>query len=949
MISIYNRRVNKPQRNGEQGSSNNNSGGYVGNAVDLSNYWTKTETPNLDLIKIDDNGKVSIAIAADKLSTGRNIGLVGDVTGSTNFDGTSNKDISTNIKSIDSVGVEKLDNENTLVFKGNIVATGNVVAYGNTNTSVGSIIDNLPVASTTNLGIAQFSPTNFNVVDGIVSIKGESVGLNVEQLASYLDTNNYTTENWVLARHYLTSYTETDPTVPTHVKGITTVNISNWNTAYDNTDTINYKNSNDTYSRYGLEAVSASNTFAGVSSGYICTKDGSSYFKLRAGYADNAGKLNQVISLGDVIAKDLNTLPDSVEFSSLKFEQYNSSSTNTPTNANDGLVVTHRWSHDDYAIQIASDIDGTGFSYRSRNSVGTWSTWGELYSNKNSNKSDVDWSCNDLWVNGGLIRSSKISTGNNQVLNPSGEYIYIGNPSTKLRLESSDQPYLNIGGSNKVLYSAHNANSSAVDWTAKDLYTDGFIRVKPSYQIYWGDDSEKNFFFNNGTAFLFRPTTTYRFTIDDTGTKTTGTHNISKTGDGATLLQFSAERTWGFKQRSTGASTILSLEDMSGAKSFRIYDAITGTIGAYFTPSGGQSLFSEGVKRFETRTDGTKTTGNHEITGHIKPYEWFNVTNTRWNKPIITNSWSDTYYDYLLLGTGGNTGQSSSTIRISARTGIELNGSSSITGNLTATGKVISKEYDFDYGSRNTIAYQFYEGRGWGYNSTEDTVFYNAANGKIPFEVSPDLVSLKTTKVSGTTISTGDITVGGKSNGNDSPAIFLKTSSSSSYIARMEAAYNWATPFIISGYTGNTVLEQQNGSTYTNLYAANTKILTLSSTGGTLAGTLTATGDVTAYSDMRLKTKVKPLTNVLGNIDYLEAFYYTRKDTGNKELHIGTSAQAVQKLYPEFVNVGTDKNKTLSLDYGKLGATIAIQGLKEAKSRIEQLEREVKELRSKLQ
>jgi hypothetical protein len=31
---------------------------------------------------------------------------------------------------------------------------------------------------------------------------------------------------------YLTSFTETDPTVPSHVKAITTTNISNWNTAY---------------------------------------------------------------------------------------------------------------------------------------------------------------------------------------------------------------------------------------------------------------------------------------------------------------------------------------------------------------------------------------------------------------------------------------------------------------------------------------------------------------------------------------------------------------------------------------------------------------------------------------------------------------------------------------------------------------------------------------------
>jgi hypothetical protein len=37
-------------------------------------------------------------------------------------------------------------------------------------------------------------------------------------------------KNWT--PNYLTSFTETDPTVPAHVKAITTTNISNWNTAY---------------------------------------------------------------------------------------------------------------------------------------------------------------------------------------------------------------------------------------------------------------------------------------------------------------------------------------------------------------------------------------------------------------------------------------------------------------------------------------------------------------------------------------------------------------------------------------------------------------------------------------------------------------------------------------------------------------------------------------------
>jgi hypothetical protein len=50
-----------------------------------------------------------------------------------------------------------------------------------------------------------------------------------QQLLRY-NTGTSKWENWTA--NFLTSYTETDPTVPSHVKAITTTNISNWNTAY---------------------------------------------------------------------------------------------------------------------------------------------------------------------------------------------------------------------------------------------------------------------------------------------------------------------------------------------------------------------------------------------------------------------------------------------------------------------------------------------------------------------------------------------------------------------------------------------------------------------------------------------------------------------------------------------------------------------------------------------
>tara|TARA_R100000951_G_scaffold88751_1_gene76846 strand:+ start:6137 stop:15487 length:9351 start_codon:yes stop_codon:yes gene_type:complete len=46
------------------------------------------------------------------------------------------------------------------------------------------------------------------------------------------NNNNIATENFVTGQGYLTSFTETDPTVPSHVKLITTTKISNWDAAY---------------------------------------------------------------------------------------------------------------------------------------------------------------------------------------------------------------------------------------------------------------------------------------------------------------------------------------------------------------------------------------------------------------------------------------------------------------------------------------------------------------------------------------------------------------------------------------------------------------------------------------------------------------------------------------------------------------------------------------------
>lgn len=122
-------------------------------------------------------------------------------------------------------------------------------------------------------------------------------------------------------------------------------------------------------------------------------------------------------------------------------------------------------------------------------------------------------------------------------------------------------------------------------------------------------------------------------------------------------------------------------------------------------------------------------------------------------------------------------------------------------------------------------------------------------------------------------------------------------------------------------------------------------------------GSIIAEGDVTAYSDIRLKNRIESVNNVLDTIDTLDVFRYTWKDREDKSVHIGVSAQQVQNIYPEFVLTSSSEDGAdyLTVNYAALATCVAIQGIKElAKKgderdkRIAALEEEVISLKEQL-
>ena len=85
-----------------------------------------------------------------------------------------------------------------------------------------------------------------------------------------------------------------------------------------------------------------------------------------------------------------------------------------------------------------------------------------------------------------------------------------------------------------------------------------------------------------------------------------------------------------------------------------------------------------------------------------------------------------------------------------------------------------------------------------------------------------------------------------------------------------------------------------------------------------------ATGNVSAYSDARLKTDLVRIDDALYRVSGLAGYTFTRTDSGERQT--GLLAQDVQKVLPEAVSEA--ENGTLSLAYGNL-AGLLVEAIKE--------------------
>jgi len=117
-------------------------------------------------------------------------------------------------------------------------------------------------------------------------------------------------------------------------------------------------------------------------------------------------------------------------------------------------------------------------------------------------------------------------------------------------------------------------------------------------------------------------------------------------------------------------------------------------------------------------------------------------------------------------------------------------------------------------------------------------------------------------------------------------------------------------------------------------------------TGGSVAMTLdgssnlTVSGNVTAYSDIKLKKNIEVISNALDKVMQLRGVTYDRVDMDSPR-QTGLIAQEVEKVLPEVV--GTDEEYK-SVAYGNM-VGLLIEAIKEQQEQIDILKEEIEELK----
>jgi hypothetical protein len=149
-------------------------------------------------------------------------------------------------------------------------------------------------------------------------------------------------------------------------------------------------------------------------------------------------------------------------------------------------------------------------------------------------------------------------------------------------------------------------------------------------------------------------------------------------------------------------------------------------------------------------------------------------------------------------------------------------------------------------------------------------------------------------------------------------------------------------------YLDNGIFHNGDTNTYIQFHAADqwrvvtggTERLEVNNSAITATVSITSSGNITAYSDIRLKENVQTIDNALNKVLSMRGVTFTKDGKDG----LGVIAQEVEEVIPQVVLTADDEMQTKSVDYGNI-VGLLIEAIKEQQEEIEALKNEITALK----
>jgi hypothetical protein len=110
-----------------------------------------------------------------------------------------------------------------------------------------------------------------------------------------------------------------------------------------------------------------------------------------------------------------------------------------------------------------------------------------------------------------------------------------------------------------------------------------------------------------------------------------------------------------------------------------------------------------------------------------------------------------------------------------------------------------------------------------------------------------------------------------------------------------------------------------------------------------MSGNVTFAGNVTGYSDARIKTDIQTIGNALEKVKQLRGVTFKRTDSDDRSTNMGVIAQEVLAVIPEVVS--QDASGMYNVAYGNM-AGLLIEAIKDQQALIDQQQKQIDELKA---